>query len=143
MFLKDMKKIFFKSTCAVCSKPLNEREYDICEKCFSEIERVSSIKKEGDLYFFLPYNDHLKSLIFKYKYGSIKDISTIYSRLFRYKLLDVLASEKIEVIIPVPIHEKRENARGFNQVEEIIKALKYPYMKIRRSENTNSMHNFH
>jgi len=143
MFLKDMKKLFFKATCAICNAPLKEKEYDICEKCFFEIERVSSIKKEMDLYYFLHYNDHLKSLVFKYKYGSIKDISHIYSRLFKRKLLDVLASETVDVIIPVPIHEKRENSRGFNQVEEILKALKYPYLKVKRIENTQAMHHFH
>jgi competence protein ComFC len=80
-------------------------------------------------------------MITAFKLEGKKRIGNILAELIEEEIGEVIKSKKIEVIIPVPISEKRLRERGFNQVEEILKNLKYNYLKISRVKNTEHMYN--
>jgi competence protein ComFC len=79
-------------------------------------------------------------VIRQYKYSSVKNVRKILSELVKDKLFYVLEKEKIDYIIPVPIHKKRRFLRGFNQTEEILKSMNLKYLNMERVINTKAMY---
>ena len=51
----------------------------------------------------------------------------------------MIYTEDIDYVIPIPINYRREQERGFNQVEEILKNLNYSYISSHRRKNTKKM----
>lgn len=76
------------------------------------------------------YQPPLRDIIYKLKYRWIKkaaidlvNVTLEYWAKYQPFLLDLLSSKggKDWVVIPVPLHKKRKNWRGFNQAEELAK----------------------
>jgi ComF family protein len=70
-------------------------------------------------------NKILAELIKKLKYHFAKDISKILAQFLKDFILDYKQENNLNledfILIPVPLHKKRENFRGFNQSEEIVR----------------------
>ena len=142
-FLLDL---LFPRFCISCGK---EGEY-VCEDCLSLIgiseyqfcavcgKRVVDGKtclncqrktKLNGLFSAASYNDLLvKKIITRYKYEPyIKELSnTLFSLIIiHFSLLGNYAFDILKdgILIPVPLHKKRQKERGFNQAEEIAKQL--------------------
>lgn len=74
------------------------------------------------------YTDpHLRRLIYGLKYDKIRSISQIFARLIKKSLagvnLEKIFATKEPIVIPIPLHRKKEKQRGFNQAEIIAQAL--------------------
>jgi len=82
---------------------------------------------------FLNYNDNLiiAKLIKQYKYNFAFDIIEVWEKIIDINLLDIISRMNIDMtfftIIPVPLHNRRERERGFNQSDLIAKLI---YQKI-------------
>lgn len=94
--------------CLICGKGMDD-DYDesICPDC-----------RLGDKHFEMAfscfqYKDMGKTIIHKLKYEGFKEISHTLASLMHQKLKDegIVA----DAIVPVPVHSKKEEARGFNQ----------------------------
>jgi len=110
--------IIFPCFCVNC----NKIDTLLCNKCFEEIEfylnyPTISIK---ELYFdeviiACKYSSVSKKLIHEFKYKSVVNIKNVIAQII-YRSTNF---PNLEIIIPVPIHKKKYNQRGFNQTEEI------------------------
>lgn len=51
-----------------------------------------------------------------------------------------MLDEQAVVIVPIPLSRERYRARGYNQVEEVIRTAKFPFLKhvLRRTHNTTA-----
>lgn len=65
----------------------------------------------------------LQHLLHKLKYDGKKEIGTFLGKTLAHDLQQVKWSEKIDAIIPVPLHPKKEATRGFNQAEIIAEGM--------------------
>ena len=77
-----------------------------------------------------------KNKILEWKKNLAKLIAGLIEEEFEY----IIQKEKIDFIVSVPINKKRENERGYNQVDEILKQLNVNYVEIKRVKNTEKMH---
>lgn len=103
-------KNLFKTKCISCGK--NDAEnFGFCSECFSKIIFIN--EKFNNKFHIGRYEGPLKDAIIKYKYNGKKSYAKYFSALIERKIED----EKIEfdLIIPVPLHWKKEFLRGFNQ----------------------------
>jgi ComF family protein len=117
-FLLD---IFFPSFCSGCKK---EGSF-LCKDCKYKIEILKTpscfpekaiIKK---FYCATEYrNRTLKNLMHNFKYKYIKEINNELSEIMikHLKLTNFEPSEN-QILVPVPLHKKRLQKRGFNQSE--------------------------
>ncbi|MCI8806249.1 MAG: ComF family protein [Clostridiales bacterium] len=146
MFLKSIKKsvydiadsilkIIYPDKCIVCHKIISKSfDFGICEECikdfcvFSEESCKKNFINDNGFSMFL-YNDPIKKVIHKFKY---KDCG-YYAKVMGIKMGEFLLKRNLfscDLIIPVPIHWRREQKRGFNQAEimakEISKTLGIP-----------------
>jgi ComF family protein len=102
--------------CTRCSKPI--RTGTICQKCQSQtwdIDGICSVFK---------YGGAIRQAIIQFKYQNIKALDGPLSHFMMGYLRKHPLS--FDIIIPVPIHERRLRERGYNQ--SLLLAQKLSYM---------------
>ena len=73
---------------------------------------------EGLFAVFAYKNPVVRGVVDGIKFGFCRDLVKIVLDGYEYDY------EKVDVVVPVPLHWYRENWRGFNQAEEIAKEIK-------------------
>lgn len=88
-----------------------------CASCFEKIPRIRRNAFEENIFAASPFeeNSPLAHLIHRYKYDGAKEIGKFLTALLPAK--PPACFEKTCVLVPVPLHRKRKNWRGFNQSE--------------------------
>lgn len=133
--LKNILSIFLKEKCPLCERATHE---EICSYCQKKLKSCQFKKPQqfwqGDLPLFVwgAYDGKLKQAIASLKYDKHPQIGEILgvwlAEIWQtYSLIDFKISP---LIIPIPIHKKKKETRGFNQSEIIAKGFcqvtKYP-----------------
>ncbi len=137
--LNNLKYFLFKKTDILTGNELEgskELSYDT-EKKFI---KMKNLRNFNNIYYIWDYNDTFKKLIFSYKYKKRKNLSNIIANLINEELEFVIKKEKIDIIVTVPVSNRRLNERGFNQVDEILNSLKLSYISVKRIKDTKKMH---
>jgi len=121
-------ELFFPKFCFGCRK----EGFYLCEDCRAVLE-VSGFHQRAffsyleDLYFPLEYRSPLlKALIRNFKYEPfVRELAEPLSRLIinHFQLMDERPEFSDFTLLPVPLAERREKWRGFNQAEEIARHL--------------------
>jgi ComF family protein len=95
--------------CNICSTPLKYKisENDICASCIKQIPLYNKAKA------VFVYNDAIAKLIYKFKYYDNTHLSDFFAKIMVKRAGDIL--NKIDIIIPTPLHKKRLEIRKYNQ----------------------------
>lgn len=139
---QSIREIFFSTKCSICGKIIEDNRY-ICYDCLKSLRRKGELKNINNYYYLYYYEEDVKKMIADYKLNNRKDLVVEISSLVKKGLKSILEDEKIDIVIPVPISQKRKEERGFNQVEEILKKLKIKYFNIERRKDTEHMYLLH
>ncbi len=112
------KKIVYinEPTCRKCGRSILDETEIYCEEC----KKYSHAYDEGAALY--DYGSMAKS-IYRYKYQNRRDYGKFYGWDAARKLEGQIKAWNPDAIIPIPIHSKRKQDRGFNQAEIIAKAL--------------------
>ena len=144
---QNLINLFFPKCCAGCESFLLADEIVICTQCRHEIPLTNHHKIENNevfqkLYgriplefgaslFYFHKKGIVQEMIHKLKYQGQEEISAMIGNWYSEELRHLEQINKIDYIIPVPLHKKRFRERGYNQVEGFGKALsdnlKIPY----------------
>ena len=115
--------LIFPRFCYSCGRP---GRY-LCLRCQSKLV-VRSVRPPQRLPLFR-YRDPIKTMIHDLKFNFVSDLvpefALLISRTLKTKfphLLDYWQQENF-VLVPIPLHSYRQNWRGFNQSELILKEL--------------------
>jgi len=102
----------------------------LCGRCRTE-ENVFDFARSAVF-----FNDTAREVVHHLKYAGRVSLAVPIGKM----LCEIMKSETFaaDVVIPVPLHRRRERQRGFNQAELIAKELKLPLAcgLIRRRKNT-------
>lgn len=128
---EDILNIIFPKVCCVCGAGLTKNEEIICFHCRSELPKMNfSNVKDNELVnrfygklsidFGLAYLNFHKSgitqkLLHQFKYNNYPEIGKLIGNWVGHELLKNKISDKIDIIIPVPLHPRKERKRGYNQ----------------------------
>lgn len=109
--------------CARCGDPLAGWRVaavtgDVCAPCTVQLGPIAAARSLG------PFEGVLADLIHACKYGRRPSIATGLGHLMRD--LGATWQERIDVVVPVPLHRRRERERGFNQATLVAAALGPP-----------------
>ena len=96
--------------CACCGRPVNMEDGIYCAACTMATRRVFS----GG-YVWLHYRDGAKKLVAALKFGGRPVLGFWIGRQMAARMADMSWITKIEGIIPVPLHPRRLETRGYNQ----------------------------
>lgn len=101
--------------CIVCNKlSLGGLTHPVCQTKFTPSKLICIYNYK---------DEQIKKLISHGKYKFIPEIFENLSLAATPLLPDHLSSQKIDLIIPMPLHRKRNNWRGYNQSQIIAKAI--------------------
>ena len=143
----DFLNLLYPKLCFGCESHLNTNENILCTSCLHELPIASQhLEKDNPVekifYGRIPVKNATSLLLFEkkgmvqklihnLKYRGHKEISPFLGKWLGTELKDLPAWKEITVVIPVPLHRKKEKIRGFNQVEgfgqELARALEVPY----------------
>ena len=139
MIISMFRGILFKNKDIISEREL-VGEGIVSEETENRLENLKKLRKLNNIYYIWDYNEEFKKLIFSYKYSRKKSLAKLIARLIEEEFKFIIQKEKIDFIVSVPINKKRENERGYNQVDEILKQLNVKYIEIKRVKNTEKMH---
>ena len=139
MIISMFRGILFKNKDIISEREL-VGEGIVSEETENRLENLKKLRKLNNIYYIWDYNEEFKKLIFSYKYSRKKSLAKLIAKLIEEEFKFIIQKEKIDFIVSVPINKKRENERGYNQVDEILKQLNVKYIEIKRVKNTEKMH---
>ncbi len=74
-------------------------------------------------YFFYHKGSDFRNILYRLKYGGRKDLGEIMGRFVAAELLPAGFFRGIDCIVPVPLHPRKQELRGYNQSECIVRGI--------------------
>jgi ComF family protein len=156
LFITDMVGLLFPNLCNACGIQLYRGESLICTKClynlpYTDYHLHAENRVAKQLWGRLPFNAAMAMLYFKkgntvqnlihsLKYKNQTGVGLKLGNLLGEKLALGSSYEGIDLIIPVPLHQKKEKSRGYNQskyiADGIAEVLKVPVCDTVLQRNT-------
>ena len=132
-WLSDLLWLVYPELCGACGRALNRGEKCLCTKCRLRLPKTNfHLEKENPVvknfwgkvpvkaagsYFYFTKGEKVQQLIFNFKYRGRKNIGVSIGEMYGYDLKKSQLFEKIDVIVPVPLHASKLRKRGYNQSE--------------------------
>ena len=157
--INNLLDFFLPRYCLYCNTKLNAKEQFLCNECGSKLAKCennyakekfnkffesSNAVNELNALFLFAKNTPIQSLIHCLKYQSNYRIGNYIGQLIASENSTYFENEKIDLIIPVPLHRIKFTERGYNQSFYIAKGIsgitKIPldtYL-VKRIKNTES-----
>jgi ComF family protein len=144
--ISDLTDLFFPKLCITCGNRLISQEHYLCMNCWYDLP-VTNFHKNADnkvaqlfwgrveienatSFFGYKKGSRYRELIHFIKYKGLKELGFETGRRFGLVLAKTVEFNKIDVVVPVPLHKRKLKKRGFNQSDwiasGIAEALKKP-----------------
>lgn len=134
-FFRDLTDFILPRYCLICSEKLVEAEKHICTSCLATLPYTDFHRKEVNeaekrlrarfpferaaSFLFFDKEGGCRKLIHAIKYKQEKEAGEYFGLLYGEQLSQVPVFTTTDIIIPVPLHRKKERKRGYNQSEAI------------------------
>lgn len=139
--LNDINNVLLPPVCFGCSAHLIRGEQHLCTVCrndlpltdytFNEENPIDRIfygrinLKKASSFLFYTENGIVKQLIHHLKYKNQEQIGSFLGDWYGQILKNDDALGIIDAIVPVPLHKKKLNRRGYNQVAKFAESLAF------------------
>jgi ComF family protein len=147
MLLNHLINVFFPKVCFGCLNILSDNEHLICTSCRHDLpltnyhfNNIDSLKKifygrvhieNATALLLFEKKGIVQQLLHQLKYKGQENIGTFLGKWLGHELAAIDDYKTIDVVIPVPLHKRKQRKRGFNQVAkfgiEIAEALGVVY----------------
>lgn len=137
--LQDLISLFFPNVCAICNAGLAKGEQLICTTCLFDLPktdfhayienplfqrlRVSFPLNNAFAYLHFTKGGKAQTLLHKLKYKELTEVGETLGRWYGHDLRLKGFHEKIDLVIPVPLHVAKMRKRGYNQSDFIAKGI--------------------
>lgn len=129
--VSDVLELFFPSLCITCGERLITQEKYVCFNCWHDLP-VTNFHLQPDnkvaqlfwgrveiahatSFFAFKKGSRYQQLIHFIKYKGLKELGFETGRKFGFALRDSVWYGTVDLIVPVPLHPKKERLRGYNQ----------------------------
>ena len=132
--------LFFPRCCVVCGSPLSRGEECLCTCCNINLPRtgfhlrkdnpveclfwgrIPGLKRASSFLFYRKGSD-FRRILHLLKYGGYKELGEVMGRYMSAELSSGEFFDGVDMIIPVPLHRKKQKLRGYNQSEWIARGI--------------------
>lgn len=131
--------LVFPELCPVCGRLLVKGERYICLGCLSDLpysffwnwrnnpaefllNELLPVEQAASLMLYRS-ESNWKSTVHQFKYYGNKGLGQFLSILLAQKLMESGWSDKLDLVVPVPLHWYKEWTRGFNQAGVVAKVI--------------------
>ncbi|MBO4581635.1 MAG: ComF family protein [Bacteroidales bacterium] len=138
-FFKDFFHLFYPSYCCGCGTSLVNGEKVICLQCLQNLplthfhlQKNNMVEKtlmgripyeRATAYCYFQKGSIIQHAIHQLKYKGNWEVGVILGEMMGQTLMESPDFANIDIIIPIPIHPKKQAKRGYNQSEMIGKGL--------------------
>jgi len=137
--LQNLISLFYPRLCPACQKNLLQYEKVICSHCLTHLPETNyhfdkdnplndlfkgrvELKQVSALLFYQKGNI-VQNLLHQLKYKGQQAIGIELGQYYGEKLIQQIDFANIDLIIPIPLHPKKQKQRGYNQSECLAKGL--------------------
>jgi ComF family protein len=129
--IKDFIALIFPHVCASCGKSLYKNEQSICTFCAYQLPKTDfHLDKENPIakifwgrinihstgaYYGFNKGGKVQHLIHQLKYKGHKNIGHFVGKQYGNELKHSDDFNSVNVVVPVPLHSKKQKKRGYNQ----------------------------
>jgi ComF family protein len=117
----------------------------ICEGCAEKIEyynnRINSLNLPGDIETYCDgvvcvgrYSDALKNSLKRFKFSNKPSYYRAFGKLLALKIENTMQIDRLDMVVPVPLHRNRQKERGYNQ-SRLIAECASKYLKVQFVSN--------
>ncbi len=158
--LNDFLHLFFPHNCLGCGTDVLDNKHQLCARCFTALPETGFIPAAGNpvekifygridvllagaAYYFTKQSA-LQNTIFSLKYKSNQEAGIYLGKLLGNKIKESKRFEDVDVLVPLPLNNKKQFKRGYNQAEVICKGIAEVWKKpintdvVLRSINTKT-----
>lgn len=137
--LRDFVSLFYPQLCLSCGKNTTPDQDAICISCQFHLPKTGfHLEKEnlftdrfwgriniesGTSFYHFTKGGHVQNLIHNLKYKGKSEVGIKLGNLYGKVLKGTPLYSTVDVIIPVPLHPKKELKRGYNQSDMFAKGL--------------------
>ena len=132
--------LLFPRCCVVCGSPLSRGEECLCTCCNINLPRtgfhlrkdnpveclfwgrIPGLKRASSFLFYRKGSD-FRRILHMLKYGGYKELGEVMGRYMSAELSSGEFFYGVDMIIPVPLHRKKQKLRGYNQSEWIARGI--------------------
>ena len=139
-YLSDLFELFYPEVCLSCSEKLLKGEEVICFKCNGTLPKTDHwndsnnpmakrfwgrVNLQGAAALFeFQKGEHVQHLLHQLKYRGRQDVGEYLGKMLGSSLLkDDTTIKEVDLIVPVPLHWKKQQTRGYNQCDSIAKGI--------------------
>lgn len=138
-YTEDLINLLFTEACNGCGNALYHGEKHICTKCLYDLPYTDFHKHQDNLVakqlwgrldlnaamalLYFKKGSKVQNLIHALKYKDKTDLGNYLGALLGKKLTESHPYNDIDIVIPVPLHQKKLKLRGYNQSEYIAAGL--------------------
>ncbi len=138
-FIEDFIGLFYPKLCSACGAPLLQQEKYVCTQCLYNLPRTNYHYTDGNpveqafwgrteivaatAYYFFEKESRFAKIIHELKYRGKKEIGIEMGKIFGAELKENSRFDEVDLIIPVPLHWKKQKKRGYNQSEFIASGI--------------------
>ena len=97
--------------CRKCGKPLRKAEEEFCYDC----KALNHEFEEGRSLWV--HKEPVSHAIYALKYQNKRIYGELFGREMAIEFSEYLIEKKVNLIVPIPLHRKRQRVRGYNQTE--------------------------
>jgi len=149
LWFKDFLSLFFPNLCLACRHNQASGENILCLSCqqhlpFTDFHRMSENEftdrfwgrislEAGVALLYFTKDSKVQSLIHLLKYGDRPNVGIQLGRLYGSILKNYFPFGEIELIVPVPLHPRKQRSRGYNQSTQfaigLSESMNIPYLE--------------
>jgi ComF family protein len=131
---EDFISFFYPNTCYACGNSLFKHEKILCTHCLCDLPKTNYHLHAGNpldqvfwgrvkieqatAFYYFSKGSKVQHLIHQLKYRGKKEIGIYLGKLLGNELKDIPSFHEISVVIPVPLHPRKQRKRGYNQSEQ-------------------------
>ncbi len=133
VYASDFLSLFYPRLCNGCKKALIQDEECLCSFCRYELPQTNFHKERENpmsqvfwgrvdietatALFYFQKGGKVQNIVHQFKYKGKTEVGIYLGKILGRQLKSHPVWEPIDVIVPVPLHEKKQYKRGFNQSE--------------------------
>ncbi len=103
--------------CEKCGKQLQSDEKLFCTDC----DEMNHVFDRGICIF--DYKEEMKEVLYRFKYKNKRCYSDFFGYVGAKKYKKLFRRWKVKMIVPIPMYQKKQQRRGYNQAEEFAGSL--------------------
>ncbi len=158
--INSLIQLLYPEICAACGEPIHPGDDTVCHLCFSKmafcpykpghthpVEKIfwgrSRIEAATSLLVFSKHGI-AQQLLHRLKYKGDQEVGIYLGKLLGYRIAENPGIRDADCLVPVPLFDKKKQARGYNQSEVlsngIAESLQKPLLTnyLKRVENNST-----